>query len=154
MNAIGYMRLNIKDQSRYSLDVQESGIKDYCRRNDIELVALFKDNGQCSDTFDRADFIALESFIKKHKGTVRYLIVMDHDRFSRDLSEALLKIKEFERKHGIKVLSIDEPLDLDTSDPDVFLGRAFKYLMANRSFSGYASEPAVESEMRWNPAGL
>lgn len=47
-------------------------------------------------------------------------------------SAALLKIKEFERRHGIKVLSIDEPLDLDISDPDVFLGRAFKYLMANQ----------------------
>lgn len=51
---------------------------------------------------------------------------MDHDRFSRDLSEALLKIKELERKYRIKVLSIDEPLDLDVNDPAVFPGCAFK----------------------------
>lgn len=132
MNAIGYTRLSARDQSRYSLDDQERSIKSYCRSNNIDLLALFKDNGECSDTFDRADFRALEQFIKEHKGSVRYLIVMDHDRFSRDLSEALLKIKQFERSYRIKVLSIDEPLDLDINDPDVFLSRAFKYLMANQ----------------------
>lgn len=132
MNAIGYTRLSTKDQSKYSLGAQEESIKNYCLVNRLELVALFKDNGECSDTFERADFLALEAFIRKHKGKVRYLIIMAHDRFSRDLSEALLKIKELEKKFGIKVLSIDEPVDLDTADPDVFLNRAFKYLMANQ----------------------
>ncbi len=132
MNAIGYTRLSAKDQSKYSLSDQEASIRDYCSRNNLDLTALFKDNGQCSDTFDRADFMALEAFIKKHKGNVRYLIVMAHDRFSRDISEALGKIKSFEQKYRLKVLSIDEPLDLDPDDPDVFIHRAFKYLMANQ----------------------
>ena len=132
MNAIGYIRISTKDQSKYSLDVQADSIREYCRRNGLELLNIFRDNGECSDTFDRADFLALEDFIKKHKGSVRYLIIMDHDRFSRDLAEALLKIKQFEKKFHIKVLSIDEPLDLDINDPDVFLQRAFKYLMANQ----------------------
>ncbi|MBX2944106.1 MAG: recombinase family protein [Cyclobacteriaceae bacterium] len=129
--AIGYIRISSKDQSRYSIDNQERCIRDYCRRYDLGLIALFKDNGQASDTFERADFIALEEFIKRHKGRAQYLVIMEHDRFSRDLSEALQKIKEFEKRHRIKVLSEDEPLDLDTSDPDVFMRRAFKYLQAN-----------------------
>lgn len=132
MNAIGYTRLSAKDQSKYSLDDQKASITDYCLKNGLELAALFSDNGQCSDTFDRADFLALEAFIKKHKGKVRYLLVMAHDRFSRDISEALSKIKEFERKYGITVLSVDEPITLDPDDPEVFILRAFKYLMANQ----------------------
>lgn len=131
MNAIGYARISTKDQSKYSLDGQASAIREYCTRNGLELLTVFRDNGEHSDTFDRADFIALENFIKKHKN-VRYLIIMDHDRFSRDLAEALLKIRQFERKFRLKVLSVDEPLDLDINDPDVFLQRAFKYLMANQ----------------------
>lgn len=131
MSAIGYIRLSIKDQSQYSLEYQEKSIRDYCDRNQVELLAVFKDNGKSSYTFDRPDYIALENFIKKHKRMVKYLVVLDHDRFSRNLSEALAKIDSLEKKHGLKVLATNEPLDLDTSDPSVFMDRAFKYLIAN-----------------------
>lgn len=56
---------------------------------------------------------------------------MEHDRFSRDLSEALSKINKLERDYGIKVVSVDEPLDIDTSDPATFINRAFRYATAN-----------------------
>lgn len=130
--ALGYRRLSSRDQSNYSLEYQQKAIDDYCQRNSLHLLTTFTDNGECSDTFDRADFIALEDYIKTQKGKARYLIIFAHDRFSRDLSEALAKIKVLENKFGIKVLAVDEPLDLDIEDPDVFLQRAFKYLMANQ----------------------
>ncbi|MDB5124810.1 MAG: site-specific recombinase, invertase Pin [Mucilaginibacter sp.] len=131
MNAIGYIRLSVRDQSRYSLEYQEESIREYCNRNNIELTAVFKDNGQSSYTFDRPDYIAVETFIKKHRGKNQYFIIMDHDRFSRNLSEALSKITELEIKHGIKVLATHEPVDIDPSDPNVFMQRAFRYLLAN-----------------------
>lgn len=131
MNAIGYVRISTKDQSKYSLDYQKSSIKEYCTRNSLELLNLFEDDGESSFTFDRPDWIALEAFIKKHKGKVQFLIVMDHDRFSRNLPEALMKINHLEMKFGIKVLATSEPVDLDTTDPNVFMTRAFKYMMAN-----------------------
>jgi site-specific DNA recombinase len=64
MKAIGYMRLSGKDQSRYSLELQEAAIKEYCFKYQLDLVALFTDNGQSSSSFNRVDFKALESFIK------------------------------------------------------------------------------------------
>ncbi|MES3037119.1 MAG: recombinase family protein, partial [Bdellovibrionota bacterium] len=91
----------------------------------------FYRNLQSSYNFDRPDYLALEQFIKKHKGKCQYLIVLDHDRFSRNLPEALLKIEELERKYKVTVLSTNERIDLDTSDPDVFMKRAFDYLIAN-----------------------
>jgi len=131
MKAVGYMRLSSKDQSRYSLDAQETAIKEYCTKNRLDLVALFKDNGQLSSTFNRIDFKALETFIKRNKGLAQYLIIMEHDRFSRDLSEALSKINKLEREYGIKVVAVDEPLDIDASDPTIFINRAFRYATAN-----------------------
>jgi site-specific DNA recombinase len=131
MNAIGYMRLSIRDQSRYSLEYQEESIREYCRKNKLELTGMFKDNGESSYTFDRADFKEVEAFIKKHKGQNQYLIIMDHDRFSRNLSEALTKIADLENKYGIKVVATHEPVDIDPSDPNVFMQRAFRYLIAN-----------------------
>lgn len=131
MNAIGYMRLSSKDQSK-SLEYQESSIKEYCRRNNLNIIGLFKDNGESSYTFDRPDYRALELYLKNYKGQCNYIIVLDHDRFSRNLPEALMKIGELEAKYGVKVLSTNERIDLDTSDPDVFIKRAFEYMMANK----------------------
>ena len=131
MNAIGYLRLSTKDQSK-SLEYQESTVREYCRRNNLNIIALFKDNGEDSYTFDRPDYRALEVFLKKFKGECQYLIVLDHDRFSRNLPEALMKIADLESNHGVKVLSTNERVDLDTSDPDVFMKRAFDYMIANK----------------------
>lgn len=131
MNAIGYIRISTKDQSRYSLEYQQTEVERYCERNQLKLLAVFKDNGQCSDTFDRPDWLALETFIREHKGAVRFLIIFDHDRFSRNLPEALAKISSLEKKFGIRVIATNEAIDTDTTDPSVFLNRAFKYLIAN-----------------------
>jgi len=130
--ALGYRRLSDRDQSKYSLGYQQKAIEDYCQRHDLELIAIYTDNGECSDTFDRPDYRALEDFIKKHKGEVHYLLVMDHDRFSRNLPEALMKIQELQIKFAIKVLATNEDIDTDAGDPDVFMQRAFRYLMANQ----------------------
>ncbi len=132
MEAIGYIRISKKDQSQHSLEYQEKSIKDYCDRNNLKLQSMFVDDGESSYSFDRPDYIALENFIKKHKKRVKYLIVFDHDRFSRNLPEALQKIESLEKKHDLKVISTSEPLDIDTGDPSVFLQRAFKYLIANQ----------------------
>ncbi len=132
MNAIGYIRKSTKDQSHYSLEYQESSIKNYCKNNRLQLSSLFVDDGESSYTFDRPDYKALENFIRKHKGKVRYLIVLDHDRFSRNLPEALLKIDQLEKRFGLKVIATNESLDIDTKDPAVFMQRAFKYLIANQ----------------------
>ncbi|WP_347067474.1 recombinase family protein [Flavobacterium sp. WV_118_3] len=64
------LRLSSKDQSGYSLDVQEAAINAYCAKYGLELIALFKDNGQCSSSFSRLDFQVLEMFIKQNKGLV------------------------------------------------------------------------------------
>jgi site-specific DNA recombinase len=132
MNAIGYIRISKKDQSTHSLEYQEKTIREYCERNELVLGSVFVDDGKSSYTFDRPDYKALEEFIKKHKKSVKYLVVFDHDRFSRNLPEALQKIEFLEKKHDLKVLSISEPLDIDTQDPSVFIQRAFKYLIANQ----------------------
>ncbi len=132
MEAIGYIRKSTKDQSRYSLEYQEKAIREYCIHNEVELGAVYVDDGESSYTFDRPDYQALETFIKQQRGKTRYLIVLDHDRFSRNLPEALMKIEQLEKKHGLKVVATNESLDIDTSDPSVFMLRAFKYLIANQ----------------------
>jgi site-specific DNA recombinase len=129
MNAIGYIRISVKDQSTYSLDNQESAVRYYCKQNDLTLLNIFKDDGESSYSFDRPDFNALEKFIRKNK-SVQYLIIYDHDRFSRNLAEALMKIKELHDKFNIKVLATTDQFNSDFTDPSAFMMRAFKFMMA------------------------
>ncbi|PSK92218.1 recombinase family protein [Taibaiella chishuiensis] len=130
--AIGYRRISRKDQSKYSLAHQEEAIRNYCNQNGLLLSAIFTDNGESSGTFDRPNYKALERFMKKHSGKVQYLIVMSHDRFSRNLAEALLKIEDLQKNFQIKVLATNEDISIDVHDPLVFVQRAFSYLMANQ----------------------
>jgi site-specific DNA recombinase len=129
MTAIGYIRISKKDQSEYSLPFQEGQVRAYAEKNNLNLLTVFKDDGESSFTFDRPDFLALEKFIKQNK-QVEYLVIFDHDRFSRNLAEALMKIKELQDKYKIKVLATTDPFDTDFSDPSAFITRAFKYMMA------------------------
>lgn len=129
MNAIGYIRISTEDQSVYSIDNQERAIRDYCARNKLDLKAIFTDNGSSSYTFDRPDYIALEAFIKKNKD-VKFLIYFEHDRFSRNLAEALLKINELEQKFKIRVYASSDAFDADFADPNSFMMRAFKFMLA------------------------
>lgn len=129
MNALGYVRISTKDQSTYSLDYQDRNVRNYCSANNLNLLAIFKDDGESSYSFDRPDWLELEKYIKKNKN-VQYLIIFDHDRFSRNLAEALLKIKELQDKYNIKVLATTDAFNTDFSDPSTFIMRAFKLMMA------------------------
>lgn len=61
MEAIGYIRKSTKDQSHYSLEYQEKAIRQYCEHNEVELGAVYVDDGESSYTFDRPDYQALET---------------------------------------------------------------------------------------------
>lgn len=129
--AIGYARISTKEQSTYSIPFQKKAVADYCCQNGLNLLAMFIDDGESSYTFDRPGWIALEKHLRKNKKIIKYLIILDHDRFSRNIAEALTKINQLEKEMGIKVLSIHDPLNLDVSSPDIFLNRAFQLLVAN-----------------------
>lgn len=118
--AIGYSRISTKDQSNFSLSGQSKYIQDHCSKNDIELVAMFTDDGRSAKNFDRPDWQKLESFIKKNHESVDFLIVAKYDRFSRNVSEALQMIERLEHKYSIKIMSVMENIALHPSSPYFF----------------------------------
>lgn len=125
MKAIGYIRLSDEDQSNYSIESQERHIKEYCTRNNLELLKVYKDNGQSSYTFDRKAFGALEKEIKQ----AQFLIVYHLDRFSRNMAEAMIKIKQYLEK-GIRVRDVSEPLDMDDYSDNTFMMRSMRFMVA------------------------
>lgn len=125
MHAIGYIRLSDEDQSNYSIDSQRRQITEYCDRNKLTLLKIYQDNGQSSYTFDRKAFNKLDKDIKQ----AQFLIVYHLDRFSRNMAEALLKIRQY-LEAGIRIRDISEPIDMDDYDSNTFLLRSMKFMVA------------------------
>jgi site-specific DNA recombinase len=115
--AIGYARISDQDQSNWSISGQQDLIKEYCQTHGIELVATFTDEGESAKNFDRSDWKQLEIFVKKNHLHVDLLIVMAWTRFSRNTGEAIKMIEQLENKYHIRVISINEPLNMHPDSP-------------------------------------
>lgn len=125
---IGYGRISTKDQSNFSLPGQEKMMREYCERNCYTLTKLFLDDGQSAKNFDRAEWKDLEKFIRDNHTTVDVLLVPKFDRFSRNLSDALQMIEMIEKKFGIEIISVNEPIPVKRDSPMFFQLRT-QYLM-------------------------
>ncbi len=135
MSAVGYCRISDKDQSHNSIEDQKIRITEYCERNGITLERLFVEEGKSAFTFNRPEWKGLEAYLKRNK-QVKYLIVKHIDRFSRaELLDALIKIDEIENKLKVKIVSIEDPINQNTSDLGVQLMRTIKLLMSNNELN-------------------
>jgi site-specific DNA recombinase len=89
MQAVGYARISIHDQSQNSLPGQVDRITQYCQRNGLTLHKVFIENGQSAFNFARKEWKDLEKYLKEHK-EVNHLVIDTMDRFSRaNLADAL-----------------------------------------------------------------
>lgn len=115
--AIGYTRISDDDQSRWSIQGQQNMIREHCSKNNIELTAIFTDEGESAKNFDRANWKALEEFVEKNHLQVDYLFVMAYTRFSRNTHDALNMIEQLENRYHIRIVSITEPLHMHPDAP-------------------------------------
>jgi DNA invertase Pin-like site-specific DNA recombinase len=129
--AVLYQRISDKDQSNSSLKGQLEINTFYARTVDAEVIASFEDNGASGKNFQRKGWKNCETFLRKHKGKVDYLIVWKYDRFGRNLSESLAMIEKIELRWNIKILASAEPIYLSPTDPYFFKERASRLLDAH-----------------------
>jgi len=117
---ISYSRISLENQSQFSIPFQNEQIIEFCNRNNYKLVEMFIDEGQSAKNFERKEWRNLEKYLKENKGSIDYLIVYKYDRFSRNLSEALIMIEKLEQEYDIKLLSISEQIPLPPDHPMFF----------------------------------
>ncbi len=129
--AVGYARISEKDQSRHSLPGQVADIATYCKKNNLELVRQFVENGQSAFNFSRKEWKELEALVKSNK-SIKYLVIYAMDRFSRaNLGDALQKMDEIQKRLNVKILTVTDPVDLDIDDFGVDLRRVMELMLSN-----------------------
>jgi DNA invertase Pin-like site-specific DNA recombinase len=133
--AILYIRVSTDEQAEkgYSLKHQEERITQYCNYQNIEIVAIYKED-HSAKSFERPEFKKLLAFLKKGRGVVDLLLFLKWDRFSRNAGDAYAMINQLNRL-GVDPQAIEQPLDLSIPENKIML--AF-----------YLAAPEVENDRR------
>jgi site-specific DNA recombinase len=106
--AYAYARFSSDNQREESIDAQIRAIREYCDREGIHVLRVFKDEAQSARTAKRPAFQELFGLVKEHPADL--LIVHKLDRFARNRADAAFyrsKLKEA----GMKLVSVLERLD-------------------------------------------
>ena len=94
-----------------------------CHSDGVAVVDHFCDDGFSAKTFKRPSFEKMLARLKNGSLRFDYLYVVKWDRFSRNIENSYLMIREL-RSFGVKVICLEE--SLDESDPASVLLRAIK----------------------------
>jgi len=112
--AVIYIRVSTKEQTEnLSLPTQLRACEEYCRREGLEVLARFKEEGESAKTADRTELQRLLTFCRTTKGKVHFLVVFNLTRFARDKYDHFA-LRAFLKSLGISLRSATEPID-DTS---------------------------------------
>ncbi len=111
--AIIYCRVSTIEQglTGFSLDYQEKSLVKFCKENNITVVQKYRES-HSGKTFNRPQFNILYEYVMKNAGEVDYILTTKWDRFSRNSTEADIKLEIF-AKLGISVNAIHEWRNMD-----------------------------------------
>ncbi len=107
--AVIYCRVSTEDQARgTSLESQEADCRAFAEQRGLEIVHVFKGEGESAKTIDRPAFQEMLKYCTASKGKIEAVIVWKLDRFSRDAGDANHE-KARLAKIGVQVYSATEP---------------------------------------------
>jgi site-specific DNA recombinase len=118
--AIIYTRVSTDEQNNgYSPSDQKDKLHKYCENNNIEIVGFYHDD-ESGKTFNRPEWLKILQFIKKNRGYVDNILFLKWDRFSRNVAEAYITIRDL-KKMGVEPQSIEQPLDFEIPESKIML---------------------------------
>lgn len=102
-----YARFSSQNQRSESIEIQEDNNLAYCAINDLDVVAMYKDEAKSGRTTARADFQRMVADAKA--GLFDYVVIYKVTRIMRNRDEmALLRITL--RKYGVEILYSGESI--------------------------------------------
>ena len=111
--AYGYARVSTPEQvaDHNSLDNQCKRIEEYAKRNNIEIVDWFIEEGESAKTAARTKLHEMLEECRKNKGNIDHVIVYNVSRISRNLNSFMNDIGSRLSTYGITLRSTMEVID-------------------------------------------
>ena len=114
MIAALYLRVSTSDQTTLN---QEIFLQDYCKRNNIDVYKIFKDEGVSGSKTSRPE---LDSMLQDMRnGFFDCVIVWKLDRLGRSIQHLLQLLEEFKNKN-VRLICTDMNIDTGTAQGKFF----------------------------------
>ncbi len=113
-----YVRVSTDDQrdNGYSIDSQLRMIKEYCEKNDYDIVDVYNDAGHSGKDLMRPEMQRLLKDIKVHK--IETIVAIKVDRLTRNNYDGFWLLNYCE-EHDVKIELILEPYDVSTANGEM-----------------------------------
>ena len=110
-----YARVSKNEQN---IETQLVALRDFCKRENIEIVKEYLDNGISGATDNRPSFNALLGDIRV--GKINCVLVYKLDRIGRSLQHLLNLFEEF-KNMGVEFISLTQNINTNTPEGKMFL---------------------------------
>ena len=138
-----YVRVSTDDQrdNGYSIDSQLRMLKEYCEKNDLDVVDVYNDAGHSGKDLMRPDMQRLLEDIKAHK--LDRVIAIKVDRLTRNGYDGFWLLNYCEQ-HDVKIELILEPYDVGTANGEMIFGMNLVFGQRERKEIGARTKRAME----------
>lgn len=121
VNTVIYGRTSTSDQN---IESQLLSVREFCMRNNFQIIAEFKDQGESGAKFSRPQLnLMLDRYMRT--GKIDVLVIYKLDRLGRSLSHLLDLLAEFKNRK-VRLISVSDNLDTSNDNP---MSRAFWQLL-------------------------
>lgn len=138
-----YVRVSTDDQrdNGYSIDSQLRMIKEYCEKNEYDIVDVYNDAGYSGKDLMRPEMQRLLKDIKS--GKVEKLVAIKVDRLTRNNYDGFWLLNYCE-EHDVKIELILEPYDVSTANGEMIFGMNLVFGQRERKEIGARTKRAME----------
>jgi len=138
-----YVRVSTDDQrdNGFSIDSQLRMIKEYCEKNNYDIVDVYNDAGHSGKDLMRPEMQRLLKDIKSHK--IEVIVAIKVDRLTRNNYDGFWLLNYCE-EHDVKIELILEPYDVSTANGEMIFGMNLVFGQRERKEIGARTKRAME----------
>ena len=138
-----YVRVSTDDQrdNGYSIDSQLRMIKEYCEKNNYDIVDVYNDAGHSGKDLMRPEMQRLLKDIKSRK--IEVIVAIKVDRLTRNNYDGFWLLNYCE-EHDVKIELILEPYDVSTANGEMIFGMNLVFGQRERKEIGARTKRAME----------
>ena len=138
-----YVRVSTEDQrdNGYSIDSQLRMIKEYCEKNNYDIIDVYNDAGHSGKDLMRPAMQRLLKDIKSHK--IETIVAIKVDRLTRNNYDGFWLLNYCE-EHDVKIELILEPYDVTTANGEMIFGMNLVFGQRERKEIGARTKRAME----------
>jgi len=115
---VGYVRISTESQKfNTSSEDQEKIITEYCEKNEMELVQIFKDIARSGkDTRDRDQYNQMIAFVLNPNNEIDGIMTTKTDRLHRKVSNLLCFCESVIEENKLNYISVEDRINLSTPE--------------------------------------